>query len=107
MVRGAGQRDGAGAAASLGAQGWTVLDWARGWVAHPFFDVHLLPQDVPDRDVVTRIWDAYLQMWREVASASSLREAMRASKPLWAAQYAMAAAADREGYEPEDRSLLA
>ena len=93
--------------ALFGAQGWTILDWTRGSLAHPFFDVHLLLQDVPDREVVTAVWNAYLEAWRKAVPLSVLWEVVRATRLLWAGQYALLAAAARAGHEPEDRSLLA
>jgi aminoglycoside phosphotransferase (APT) family kinase protein len=45
----------------FGAQGWSILDWARGSLAHPFFDVLLLMQDVANREVLTAVWNAYLE----------------------------------------------
>jgi aminoglycoside phosphotransferase (APT) family kinase protein len=92
--------------ALFGAQGWTILDWDRGSLAHPCFDVHLLLQDVPNREVVTAVWDAYLEVWREAVPLSVLWELVRATKPLWAGQYALLAATACAEHESEDRSLL-
>lgn len=71
------------------------------------FDVHLLLQDVPNHEVVNAVWNAYLEAWRETVPQSVLWEVMRATRLLWAGQYALLAAAARAGHEPEDRSLLA
>jgi hypothetical protein len=87
--------------------GWVILDWSRGCVSHPFFDVVLLVQHLPDRALLAAVWDAYLEAWSDLASPAALRELVRAARPLMAAQYAVFAAAARQACEPDDSLGLA
>ena len=91
--------------ALVAADGEVLLDW-RGFIGHPFVDVHLLLQAVTDLTRRRRTWRAYLSPWSAMAPVDQLLSSAEAVRPVFNAQYllqvglrALAIEADPGAYE--------